>query len=99
MFAYMRPFTVHNEDRLFIHCVVHLLTHRPLTDTLELKKLTNTDGQLRLFLISDKADYQSVRRQPRSVVTNTVSLSALTREFMEAMIVFFIGVADTFKQS
>ena len=100
MFAYIRRFTVHNEDRLFIHCVVHLLTHRPLTDTSELKQLTSIDDQLHRFLISDKADYQSVRRRPsQTVLTNTVSLSGLTREFMEAMISFFTGVADAFEQT
>ena len=96
MFAYIRQFAVHHEDRLLVCCIIHLLTHRSLTDTVELKHLTIDHNKLRLFLISEQANYQDKRQ--KSIVEHIVSNAGLNHELLENLETFFIGVANKFEQ-
>ncbi len=76
---------------------MHFLTHRPLTDTSELKKLTVDNDRLRLFLISEQANYQDKKR--RSTIEHIVSNAGLNHELLENLETFFIGVANQFEQN
>ncbi|CAF1073880.1 unnamed protein product [Adineta steineri] len=97
MFAYIRQFTIHHEDRLLCYCIIHLLTHRPLSDTSELKKLTVDNDKLRLYLISEEANYQDKRQ--RRAIEHIVSNASLNHELLEHFETFFIGVANQFEQN
>ncbi|CAF3524220.1 unnamed protein product [Rotaria sordida] len=96
MFAYIRRFTIHHDDRLLVYCIIHFLTHRPLGDTNELKQLTIDNDKIRLFLISEQANYRD--KQQQSTVEHIVSNAGLTRELLENFEIFFIGVANQFEQ-
>jgi hypothetical protein len=97
MFAYIRQFTIHHEDHLLVYCILQLLTHHPLADSTELKKLTVDWDKLHLFLISQQANYQDKTR--RSVLEHIVSDAGLTRELMEQFKIFFLGVVNQFDQN
>ncbi|CAF0855375.1 unnamed protein product [Rotaria sp. Silwood1] len=97
MFAYIRRFTIDNEDRLLVYCIIHFLTHRPLVDTSEFKQLTIGYDKISLFLTSEQANYQDKARQ--STIEHIVSNAGLTRELLENLEVFFIGVANQFQQN
>jgi hypothetical protein len=97
MFAYIRQFTIHHEDILLAYCIIHFLTQYPLSDTDELKKLTVDNGKLRLFLISEQANYQD--RLQRNIIEQIVTKGELTHELMENFKIFFIGIADLFEQN
>ncbi|CAF2870943.1 unnamed protein product [Rotaria sp. Silwood2] len=97
MFAYIRRFTTDNEDRLLVYCIIHFLTHRPLVDTTKLKALTVDYDKIRLFLISEQANYQDKTQQ--STVEHIVSNAALTEELLENLEIFFIGITNQFEQN
>ena len=96
LFAYIRQFAVHHEDRLLVYCIVHLLTHRSLSDTSELKKLTVDNDKLRLFLISDQANYED--KKQRHAIEHVVGNANITHEFLENFEVFFVEIANNFEQ-
>jgi hypothetical protein len=97
MFAYIRQFTIHHDDRLLVYCIIHLLTLRPLPDTNELKTLTVDYDKVRLFLISEQANYQNKSQQ--STLEHMINNSRLTHELLEHFEVFFIGVVNQFQQN
>ncbi len=96
MFAYIRRFTIHHDDRLLVYCIIHFLTHRPLTNTTELKTLTLDYDKLRLFLTSEQANYQDKRQE--SFIERVVNNAGLNHELLEHFRMFFVGVADQFEQ-
>ncbi|UJR23710.1 hypothetical protein I4U23_026691 [Adineta vaga] len=96
LFAYIRQFTIHHEDRLLVYCIIHLLTHRQLSDTNELKKLTVDNDKLRLFLISEKANYEDNKQ--RNVIEHVVNNASLNHELLENFTVFFLGITNYFEQ-
>jgi hypothetical protein len=96
MFAYIRRFTIHHEDRLLVYCIIHFLTHRPLTNTAELKTSTVDYDQLRIFLTSEQANYQDKRQE--SFIERVVNNAGLNHELLEHFRTFFVGVADQFEQ-
>jgi hypothetical protein len=97
MFAYIRQFANHHEDHLLIYCIIHLLTHRSLANTDELKRLTVDNDKLRLFLISEQADYHEKRKG--NVIEYIVSSTGVNQELLESLKIFFVGIADQFDQS
>ncbi|CAF1294181.1 unnamed protein product [Adineta ricciae] len=96
LFAYIRQFAIHHEDRLLVYCIIHLLTHRSLSDTSELKKLTVDNDKLRLFLISDQANYED-KKEPHAI-EHLVGNANITHEFVENFAVFFVEIANNFEQ-
>lgn len=76
--------------------MIHLLTHRPLSDTSELKKLTVDNDKLRLFLISDQANYEDKRQ--RHAIEHVVGNASITHELLENFEAFFVGIANNFEQ-
>ncbi len=96
LFAYIRRFTVREEDRILIYCIIHFLTQRPLTDTSELKTLTIDHDKLRLFLISEQANYQD--KNQRSVIQHMVSNAGLNHQLLKHFEIFFIGIVNEFDQ-
>lgn len=96
MFAYIRRFTVHHEDRLLVYCIIHLLTHRSLPDTSEFKKLTIDYEKVRLFLISEQANYQDKLQQ--NTLEHIVSNTGINQELLEHFETFFMGVTNQFDQ-
>src|SRR5438874_827933 len=96
MFAYIRQFNIHHEDHLLVYCIINILTHHPLTETNELKKLTVDNDKIRLFLISEQANYQNKNQQ--SVIEHVVNNASINHELLEHFKTFFIGIADQFEQ-
>ncbi|CAF2127776.1 unnamed protein product [Rotaria magnacalcarata] len=96
MLAYIRRFAVSDKGRLLVYCIIHFLTHYPLPDTNELKTLTVDYDQLRLFLISKKANYQNKKQQTN--VENIVSTTSLNQELLDSLELFFISIATQFEQ-
>ncbi|CAF3772889.1 unnamed protein product [Rotaria socialis] len=96
MFAYIRRFAVTDKGRLLVYCIIHFLTHSPLPDTNELKTLTVDYDQLRLFLISKKANYQDKKQQTN--VENIVSTTSLNQKLLDSLELFFICIATQFEQ-
>jgi hypothetical protein len=96
LFAYIRRFTIHQEDRILIYCIIHFLTQRPLTDTNELKKSTIDYDQLRLFLISEQANYQDKNQQ--NIIEHLVSNAGLHHQLLTYFEIFFLGIVNEFDQ-
>jgi hypothetical protein len=97
MFAYIRQFTIYHNDRLLVYCIIHLLTHRSLPNTSELKKLTVDHDKLHSFLISEYANYHNKSQQ--SVLEHMIKNAGLTHELLEYLATFFTGVANQFDQN
>jgi hypothetical protein len=97
MFAYIRQFTIHHEDNLLVYCIINFLTHYPLIDSDSLKTVTVDNDKIRLFLLSEQANYQA--KQQQSTVEHIVGNAGLNHELLENLKVFFIGVANQFEQS
>jgi hypothetical protein len=96
MFAYIQQFKILHEDDLLVHCIVHLLTQRRLPDTSELTILTIDNEKIRLFLISEQANYLDKNQQ--SVIEHLATNTGLTQELFEHMKTFFLSVAKQFDQ-
>ena len=96
LFAYIRQFKIHHEDDLLIHCIIHLLTQRRLPDTSELQTLSADNDKIRLFLISEQANYLDKNQQ--SVIEHLATNAGLTQELFEHMKIFFINIANQFDQ-
>lgn len=62
-----------------------------------MKKLTVDNEKLRLFLISEQADYQD--KKHHTVIEHIVSNASLNHELLENFEIFFIGIANYFEQS
>ncbi len=89
LFAYIRRFTIHQEDRILIYCIIHFLTQRPLTDT-------NDYDQLHLFLISEQANYQDKNQQ--NIIEHLVSNAGLHHQLLTHFEIFFLGIVHEFDQ-
>ena len=96
MFAYIRRFATDGQDRLLVCCILHLLTHRSLEETDELKDLTRNNDPLRLYLVSEQANEQDPNQS--SALERLVGRAGLTGELFHNLETFFFDVADRFEQ-
>jgi hypothetical protein len=96
MFAYLRRFTSDGEDRLLVYCILHLLTHRSLEETDQLKELTKNNDSLRSYLISEQANEQDSNQT--STIERLVGRAGLTGELFHHLETFFFDVASQFEQ-